>query len=54
MHIIWKTIEKSDEHEVAVDVKKTFLLDKGNKHPKSIAWDRRQLKVNLANITVSM
>ena len=24
---MWKTIEKSDEHKVVVDAKKTFFLD---------------------------
>ena len=31
-----------------------FLIKKLNKHPSSIAWDRRQLKVKLANINVSI
>ena len=49
------TIEKSYEHEVAVDEKKRFyLIEKLNKHPSFIAWDKRQLKVKLANINVSI
>ena len=55
MHRMWKTIEKSDEHKVVVDAKKHFFsMKKLNKHPISIAWDRMQLKVILANINVSM
>ena len=42
MHRMWKTIEKGFEHENAVDAKKRFfLIKKLNKHPSSIAWDRR-------------
>ena len=48
-----ETIEKSYEHEVAVDEKKRFyLIEKLNKHPSFIAWDRRQLKVTCPVLTV--
>ena len=45
MHRIWKTIEKSYEHVVAENP--FFLVKKLNKHPNSIAWDKRQLDVKL-------
>ena len=55
MHRMWKTIEKSYEHEVAVDVKThLFLIKKSNKQPSSIAWDRRQLNVKLEKHERSM